>query len=431
MSDTPLGAIHRITETLKPYQQLRGGEEIPEQLSLNTAFVKLTSELRSTKQILGQAGHGHGLATLWWCRLVRQCEAIESAIQEYDGDWGRLHFCRDGLFDWLRREAELVSVALTSMANGAISGPSVAGLLDDSAEQGALDRLRTLAVETQVEFDAAPDFQSGAMLRSDRHEARQQWRRRRDEIFNIAGRLVLEAVNSNQVAAEHYRDQKFANVLLRQLVLDYSQPECGLIQQIDGADCPEGLLRLADWLADDTQPAKQPEISTEPNLIDRLLSGPEDVELTAKELALLEAHLKQPRSLAAMQQETQTTGRSASNERRNQLKLIHDYNRNLQKLKTTAESGEDDNKTLLPEQPAGEDEGVGGAETEAKRPTVNDRMKAEMTSDMETVKGWTAKQWAEKLGCGQTTIKDTETWKSLALLRQQAKAEKRQDRHHR
>jgi hypothetical protein len=64
-----------------------------------------------------------------------------------------------------------------------------------------------------------------------------------------------------------------------------------------------------------------------------------------------------------------------------------------------------------------------------KTPKVNDRMIAEMASDLEAVKGYTAKQWAHRLGCGETTVKETLTWKSLSLLRQQAKVEKRKDRH--
>jgi len=71
------------------------------------------------------------------------------------------------------------------------------------------------------------------------------------------------------------------------------------------------------------------------------------------------------------------------------------------------------------------------SQTKAKRPPVNNRMKAEMASNLETVKSWTARKWATHLNCGETTVKETETWKSLTLLRQQAKAEKRQDRHRR
>lgn len=64
-----------------------------------------------------------------------------------------------------------------------------------------------------------------------------------------------------------------------------------------------------------------------------------------------------------------------------------------------------------------------------KRETVDDRMKAELASNLEAVKGFTKRQWAELLGCGDTTVFDAPTWKSLSLLRQQAKVEKRRDRH--
>jgi aminoglycoside phosphotransferase (APT) family kinase protein len=49
-------------------------------------------------------------------------------------------------------------------------------------------------------------------------------------------------------------------------------------------------------------------------------------------LALVEAHLKQPISLSAIQQEKQATSRSETNEQRKKLTLIRDFNRNLQSL---------------------------------------------------------------------------------------------------
>ena len=63
-----------------------------------------------------------------------------------------------------------------------------------------------------------------------------------------------------------------------------------------------------------------------------------------------------------------------------------------------------------------------------KKPKVNDRMTAELASNLETVKGWTARKWAAFLGCAKSTVIEAPTWKSLSLLRQQAKAEKRSDR---
>jgi hypothetical protein len=95
-------------------------------------------------------------------------------------------------------------------------------------------------------------------------------------------------------------------------------------------------------------------------------------------------------------------------------------------------------RDAVPEKPAAIDPAktdatkTGGAEGTDKapprKPTTEDRMKAELASNLHEVKGWTAQQWADRLGCGKTTIIETETWKSLALLRQQMKAEKRNDR---
>lgn len=64
-------------------------------------------------------------------------------------------------------------------------------------------------------------------------------------------------------------------------------------------------------------------------LIDRLLAGPEDADLSPREMALLEAYLKLPVSLAQMQREAKTEGKSESVRRRNKLTLIRDFNRNL------------------------------------------------------------------------------------------------------
>jgi hypothetical protein len=57
-------------------------------------------------------------------------------------------------------------------------------------------------------------------------------------------------------------------------------------------------------------------------------------------------------------------------------------------------------------------------------------MKAELAANLETVKGWTARQWAKHLGYrSASTITDTQTWQDLALLRQKTKSEKAMDRH--
>ena len=75
-----------------------------------------------------------------------------------------------------------------------------------------------------------------------------------------------------------------------------------------------------------------------------------------------------------------------------------------------------------------EDQAAPTVDKPKRTATVNNRMKAELAANLETAKGWTAQQWADNLGCGKSTVIESETWKSLSLLRQQAKAERRNDR---
>ncbi|NLF09473.1 MAG: hypothetical protein GX594_16055 [Pirellulaceae bacterium] len=86
-----------------------------------------------------------------------------------------------------------------------------------------------------------------------------------------------------------------------------------------------------DWSADEALATWQSSDSgNDGNLIERLLTGPDDVELTSRELALLEAYLKQPYSPSTIQHEKRATGRSGTLAKRNKLTLIRDFNRNLQ-----------------------------------------------------------------------------------------------------
>jgi site-specific DNA-cytosine methylase len=62
---------------------------------------------------------------------------------------------------------------------------------------------------------------------------------------------------------------------------------------------------------------------------DRLLAAKRPPELTPRELALLEAHLKRGISLSQVQRERQQTGRSKTCDDNNRLKVIRDYNRSL------------------------------------------------------------------------------------------------------
>src|SRR5262249_32651563 len=67
------------------------------------------------------------------------------------------------------------------------------------------------------------------------------------------------------------------------------------------------------------------------SLIERLLVGPDDMELSPRDMALLEAHLRQPVSFATIQQEKKATGHSPTEAARNKLTLIRDFNRGLQR----------------------------------------------------------------------------------------------------
>lgn len=66
--------------------------------------------------------------------------------------------------------------------------------------------------------------------------------------------------------------------------------------------------------------------------------------------------------------------------------------------------------------------------TASKRLTTDELMQAEMAANLSEVKGFTAEQWAKKIGRSKGTVGECKTWKELALLRQQAKAERAVDR---
>src|SRR6516162_9407091 len=77
------------------------------------------------------------------------------------------------------------------------------------------------------------------------------------------------------------------------------------------------------------------------------LAGPDEVELSPRDMALLEAHLRQPVSFATIQQEKKVTGHSPTEAARNKLTLIRDFNRRL----TGNQSAEE---TPKPTEPAAE-----------------------------------------------------------------------------
>ena len=92
-------------------------------------------------------------------------------------------------------------------------------------------------------------------------------------------------------------------------------------------------------------PKSQPADAAD-GFIDRLLAGPDGPVLSPRELALVEARLKQPVPLSQIQREKQTTGESETNAKRNKLELIRDFNRHL-----LASSAAHRNDEAKPEKP--------------------------------------------------------------------------------
>jgi len=82
------------------------------------------------------------------------------------------------------------------------------------------------------------------------------------------------------------------------------------------------------------------------SLIERLLGGPNNVELKPKELAFLKAYVARPLSLSQIRRERKATGRSPTQGQHNKLKLLLDFNLNLESVNTGGinESGTDVDK---------------------------------------------------------------------------------------
>lgn len=79
---------------------------------------------------------------------------------------------------------------------------------------------------------------------------------------------------------------------------------------------------------------------SEGDLIERLLAGPDDAELSPRDLALLEANLRQPSNRPTLRELADAAngqGQSERSTRLGKLKLIRDFNRNLHSAASTAE----------------------------------------------------------------------------------------------
>jgi hypothetical protein len=106
------------------------------------------------------------------------------------------------------------------------------------------------------------------------------------------------------------------------------------------------VASLSAWWDATAGASAHTDISTSTTgFIDRLLSGPGDVELMHRELTLLEAHLRQPIDIEIIDREQREAGHSQTQANRNKLKLIRDFNRRLRKVSGAADRpGEDDER---------------------------------------------------------------------------------------
>lgn len=159
--------------------------------------------------------------------------------------------------------------------------------------------------------------------------------------------------------------------------------------------------------------------------VQRLLSGPDDVELSDRELDLLEAILRQPLSLAAVRQEKKTLGRSPILEGRNKLQTILTFNR-LQRA-NVGKLGQPSAPATPKPEVAERNEPQQSVDARRSGASVNARMLEVMQSNPDA-RGWSARQWAKHLGCSKSAVAATPTWKQLELMRLGHKAQQRKDR---
>jgi hypothetical protein len=97
----------------------------------------------------------------------------------------------------------------------------------------------------------------------------------------------------------------------------------------DLADEVEAELKLSAT----KQPGAPLDLPSGSGLVEALLAGPDDQELTPKQIAYLEANWRPPISMSGIQRERQNNaGRSPTLEKQDKLRRILTYNKNLQRL---------------------------------------------------------------------------------------------------
>lgn len=178
----------------------------------------------------------------------------------------------------------------------------------------------------------------------------------RDEIHDAADakRNQFAEKYSNDTIASMIRgrDSLMAEAIQRIATLSELPPETveqvvrilrrdltpGTVERIDELLTP-AVRALRDAWEDRDIPS--PSVSSsESDLVERILCLPDDAELSHRELALLDVYLKQPDSLAQMQREDKADETSELAQRKNKLKRIRDFNRNLRAATPAARDSE-------------------------------------------------------------------------------------------
>ncbi len=321
-----------------------------EPVELSGEMKQLESGLHQSSELLRAPKPGQGLSSLY-VRLVATHFARfeEWRLSQFNG-WGdALWENGNGDLDWLGLKAPGLG---TDINGWDARGPSgVARLLEPG--KSSLDRLREKAADWAAAFVDAPDQPQGVLVERELLNAWAPWEKKRIDFSKACGRLVIEAVDQCEIPADLMKEVAFAEATLSSLGDDGSRLLLRLCGKGFGGN---EVLQLAEKLTEQTEPAGKTDF------IEGLLAGPSEVELTAKELALLNAHLRQRQSMTKILHEQRTTGESETLRRREKLKLIRDYNRNLQELQTNSDSnlGTDaDCLTTPPEPPAGDAAGAG------------------------------------------------------------------------
>lgn len=86
-----------------------------------------------------------------------------------------------------------------------------------------------------------------------------------------------------------------------------------------------------------------------------------------------------------------------------------------------------DGEGARPASPANPPRNASARNPKPKHTNVNARMLAALQKDTEAA-GWTARQWAKRLHCAESSVKITDAWRMLANHRELAKAELRANR---